>query len=97
LTRIRSHQVTSDRVDSCVNTFVKSVAPTKVNKKHHILTIRCSAVSGVLPVPHTSRFRTVLTGLQTDSGAVLPLGDRAPLEVHEPSLEDAIEDVLRVE
>ena len=35
--------------------------------------------------------------LQARGGAVLPPGDGAPLGVHEPLLEDVVEDVLEVE
>ena len=37
------------------------------------------------------------TGLQTHGGVVLPPADGAPLGVHEPLLEDVIEDIFEVE
>lgn len=35
--------------------------------------------------------------LETRGGDLFPIGDRAPLRVHEPLLEDVVEDILKVE
>jgi hypothetical protein len=43
------------------------------------------------------KVRDGAAGLQTRGGGVLPPGDRAPLGIHEPLLEDVFEDVLEVE
>jgi len=55
--------------------------------------------SGLGGVASTAREQVLdgAAGLQTHSTAVLPPGDRAPLGVNKPLLEDVVEDVLKVE